>query len=100
MKKTVIAVLAAVSLAGCNIGTTGIIGQNFQNIDIKNTTKRNTKCDITIPFLLMSGHISGNDSSVISIAKEKNINTVTYVDYQLKYIIPFFIQKCYTVYGY
>ena len=34
------------------------------------------------------------------MAKEKGINTITYVDYQLKYIIPFFIQKCYTVYGY
>lgn len=100
MKKTIIVVLATVSLTGCNIGTTGIISQDFQNIDIKSITKQNTKCDITIPFLLMSGPISGNDSSVVSIAKEKNINTVTYVDYQLKYIIPFFIQKCYTVYGY
>lgn len=100
MKKTVIAVLAGLSVSGCNIGTTGVISQDFQNIDIKNTTKQNTRCDVTIPFLLMSGPTSGNDSSVISIAKEKNINIVTYVDYQLKYIIPFFIQKCYTVYGY
>lgn len=100
MKKIVITVLAGLIISGCNIGTTGVISQDFQSIDIKNTTKQNTKCDVTIPFLLMSGPISGNNSSIISIAKEKNINTVTYVDYQLKHIIPFFIQKCYTVYGY
>lgn len=100
MKKTVIAVLAAVSLAGCNTGTTGIIGQNFQNIDVEKTTKKNTGCDIYIPLILTAGPTGKEESSVINIAKQKGINTITYADYSYNGIFPFYMEKCYTVYGY
>ena len=107
MKKTVIAVITGLTLAGCNAGTRHLMRDyesgrhKFESIDVKDTTKQNTECEIIIPLLLTAGPLGfDTDASIMSIAKEKGINTITYVDYQLKYIIPFFIQKCYTVYGY
>lgn len=100
MKKILIAAIAGISLAGCNTGTTHIIGQNFQDIDVEKTTKKNTGCDAYVPFLLMSGPISKEDSSVITIAKQKGIKTITYADYSYYGILPFFMERCYTVYGY
>lgn len=106
MKKTVIAVIAGLTLAGCNGGTRHLMPDyesgrhKFESINVKDTTKQNTECDIYMPLLFTMGPLSSKDTSIMSIAKEKNISNITYVDYQLKYIIPFFIQKCYTVYGY
>lgn len=107
MKKTVIAMIAGLTLAGCNAGTRHLMPDyesgrhKFESINVKDTTKQNTECDIYMPLLFTMGPLSSkSDTSIMSIAKEKNISNITYVDYQLKYIIPFFIQKCYTVYGY
>lgn len=106
MKKTVIAVITGLTLAGCNGGTRHLMPDyesgrhKFESINVKDTTKQNTECDIYMPLLFTIGPLSSKDTSIMSIAKEKNISNITYVDYQLKYIIPFFIQKCYTVYGY
>jgi hypothetical protein len=107
MKKTVIAVLAAISLAGCNTGTRHLMPDyesgrhKFESIDVKDTTKQNTECDIYIPLLFTIGPLSSkSDTSIMSIAKEKNISNITYVDYQWKFILPFYMEKCYTVYGY
>lgn len=100
MKKMVIAVITAISLAGCNGGTTGIISQNLQNIDVEKTTKKNVGCDIYMPLLLTAGPAAKEESSVMNIAKQKGINTITYVDYNYNGIFPFFMKKCYTVYGY
>ena len=106
MKKTVIAVIIGLTLAGCNGGTRHLMPDyesgrhKFESINVKDTTKQNTECDIYMPLLFTIGPLSSSDTSIMSIAKEKNISNITYVDYQLKYIIPFFIQKCYTVYGY
>ena len=106
MKKTVIAMIAGLTLAGCNGGTRHLMPDyesgrhKFESINVKDTTKQNTECDIYMPLLFTIGPLSSKDTSIMAIAKEKNISNITYVDYQLKYIIPFFIQKCYTVYGY
>lgn len=107
MKKTVITIIAGLILAGCNMGTRHLMPDyssgryKFEEINVKDTAKQNTECEIIMPLLLTTGPLSfDTDASIMSIAKEKGINTITYVDYQLKYIIPFFIQKCYTVYGY
>ena len=73
----------------------------FEEINVKDTVKQNTECEITIPLLLTTGPLSfDTDASIMSIAKEKGINTITYVDYQRSGFIPFFVKKCYTVYGY
>lgn len=100
MKKLIVICLS-LFLVGCNYGTTSVLpSNNFQEIDIKNTTKRGESCDVVIPLLLSAGPIGKNRSSVVEIAREHKIEKITYVDKHYKGIIPFFYEKCYTVYGY
>ena len=99
MKKVLLLVVGLI-LAGCNAGTTHIVAQDFQSIDVRRTDKSNTNCDIVIPFLLIAGPAGSERSSIIGIAKQGSIGTITYADYYYTGIFPFFMKKCYTVYGY
>lgn len=107
MKKTVIAVIIGLTLAGCNAGTRHLMPDyssgryKFEEINVKDTAKQNTECEIIMPLLLTAGPLSfDTNASIMSMAKEKNISNITYVDYQWKFILPFYMEKCYTVYGY
>lgn len=107
MKNVVMAVITAVSLAGCNLGSTHLMPDyvsgihKFENIDVKNTNKSNRECEITIPLLLiLRAPLGKSDISIMNIAQRGKIDKITYVDEHVDFIFPFYGKKCYTVYGY
>lgn len=100
MKKVLL--LVGLVLAGCNAGTTHMVRNNveFQAIDVESTSKKSEGCDLYIPIMLMAGPLGWDDTSIMTIAKKGKIDTITWVDKNWHYILPFYAMECYTVYGY
>ena len=106
MKKVLTSMLSLTLLCGCSLGTTVLTPDyssgrhKFENIDVKNTTKKGQSCEVVIPIMLLTGPLGKTDASVMQIAQSKNMSKITYVEKHYEGVLPFFYQKCYTVYGY
>jgi len=105
--KKIITFCFCLFLCGCNIRSTSLTPDyasglhKFDQIDVKNTTKSGKECEISIPLLLIyKAPLGKEEVSVMKIAKKYNINTITYVENNWEFVLPFFINRCYTVYGY